>query len=89
MFSGPILCPMSEMVPILEYLGATNVGTYIQSGNAVFQSATRTFLRLNNCSASSGETISLPSRMNVPERSTASRSVQKTCRTCRHFGAFD
>lgn len=31
--------PMKELVVLLEAIGATKVGTYIQSGNAVFQSA--------------------------------------------------
>lgn len=30
--------PMKELVAILEYLGSRNVKTYIQSGNAVFES---------------------------------------------------
>ncbi len=34
---GKGLLPMQELVAILESLGAQNVKTYIQSGNAVFQ----------------------------------------------------
>jgi uncharacterized protein (DUF1697 family) len=30
--------PMKELVAMLESIGARNVKTYIQSGNAVFQS---------------------------------------------------
>lgn len=34
---GRNILPMKELVTILENLGAANVNTYIQSGNAVFQ----------------------------------------------------
>lgn len=36
---GKGMLPMKELAAILESLGAKNVRTYIQSGNAVFQSA--------------------------------------------------
>ena len=36
---GKNLLPMQELVVLLEDLGARNTRTYIQSGNAVFQSA--------------------------------------------------
>ncbi len=35
---GNNVLPMKELVPILERIGALNVRTYIQSGNAIFQS---------------------------------------------------
>lgn len=35
---GNNVLPMKELVPILESIGALNVRTYIQSGNAIFQS---------------------------------------------------
>ncbi len=35
---GKSILPMKELVSLLEDLGAQNVKTYIQSGNAVFQS---------------------------------------------------
>ena len=34
---GKSSLPMKELVPLLEAFGASNVRTYIQSGNAVFQ----------------------------------------------------
>jgi uncharacterized protein (DUF1697 family) len=40
--------PMKELVAILESLGAQNVKTYIQSGNAVFQSQEADMLRLSD-----------------------------------------
>jgi uncharacterized protein (DUF1697 family) len=33
--------PMQGLVALLEYIGAKKVRTYIQSGNAVFQSAAK------------------------------------------------
>ena len=38
---GHHLLPMKELTAILQDLGATGVTTYIQSGNAVFRSASR------------------------------------------------
>ena len=35
---GSNILPMNELVTVLEKIGARNVKTYIQSGNAVFQS---------------------------------------------------
>ncbi len=40
--------PMKELADILEGLGAQNVKTYIQSGNAVFMSAEKDTSRLSN-----------------------------------------
>ncbi len=40
--------PMKELVVILESLGAQNVKTYIQSGNAVFASPEKDASRLSN-----------------------------------------
>jgi uncharacterized protein (DUF1697 family) len=39
--------PMKELVPVLESLGCQNVRTYIQSGNAVFESAEEDRARLS------------------------------------------
>ncbi len=39
--------PMKDLVVLLEVLGARNVRTYIQSGNAVFQSAEKNASRLS------------------------------------------
>lgn len=39
--------PMKELVALLENIGATKVRTYIQSGNAVFQSAEKKALQLS------------------------------------------
>jgi uncharacterized protein (DUF1697 family) len=39
--------PMKELVVLLENIGAKNVRTYIQSGNAVFQSAEKNFSQLS------------------------------------------
>ncbi|MGH3337802.1 MAG: DUF1697 domain-containing protein, partial [Propionibacteriaceae bacterium] len=35
---GSNILPMKELVTVLEKIGARNVKTYIQSGNAVFRS---------------------------------------------------
>lgn len=35
---GKNVLPMKELIAVLEHLGSRNVRTYIQSGNAVFQS---------------------------------------------------
>ena len=40
--------PMKELVAVLENLGARNVKTYIQSGNAVFESDESDASRLSN-----------------------------------------
>lgn len=45
---GNVRLPMKELVGLLESMGAKNVRTYIQSGNAVFESAEK------NCSKLSG-----------------------------------
>jgi len=37
---GANILPMKELVSVLESIGLENVGTYIQSGNVVFQSTT-------------------------------------------------
>jgi uncharacterized protein (DUF1697 family) len=39
--------PMKELVAILEDLGAVNIKTYIQSGNAAFQSTEKNVARLS------------------------------------------
>ncbi len=39
--------PMKELVVLLEDIGAREIKTYIQSGNAVFQSAERNFLQFS------------------------------------------
>lgn len=39
--------PMKDLVAVLESFGARNVKTYIQSGNAVFQSAEENYSRLS------------------------------------------
>jgi uncharacterized protein (DUF1697 family) len=38
---GKSSLPMKDLAAIFEILGASNVRTYIQSGNVVFQSALR------------------------------------------------
>ncbi len=43
---GKNTLPMKELVTILQDLGCLNVGTYIQSGNAVFQSKQKDAWRL-------------------------------------------
>lgn len=43
---GKNLLPMKELVALLADLGARNIKTYIQSGNAVFQSAEKNFSHL-------------------------------------------
>jgi uncharacterized protein (DUF1697 family) len=43
---GAGILPMKELVAILESLGCTGVQTYIQSGNAVFQSTQRSSAKL-------------------------------------------
>ncbi len=45
---GNTILPMQELVKILENLGAQNVKTYIQSGNAVFQHTTENAAELSN-----------------------------------------
>jgi uncharacterized protein (DUF1697 family) len=45
---GRNMLPMKELASILEDLGARNVKTYIQSGNAVFVSPEKNTLRLAN-----------------------------------------
>ena len=45
---GKTSLPMKDLVSILEDLGARNVRTYIQSGNAVFVSPEKDPLRLSN-----------------------------------------
>ncbi len=40
--------PMKELVVILEDLGARNIKTYIQSGNAMFQSTEKNISQLSN-----------------------------------------
>lgn len=40
--------PMKELVSLLEDLGCRNVKTYIQSGNAVFESKEKDASRLSN-----------------------------------------
>jgi uncharacterized protein (DUF1697 family) len=47
--------PMKELVTILEELGCQNVRTYIQSGNAVFESDTDDISRLSKSISSSVE----------------------------------
>jgi uncharacterized protein (DUF1697 family) len=44
---GNNLLPMKELVVVLENIGAGKVRTYIQSGNAVFESAERNLVRLS------------------------------------------
>lgn len=44
---GKHLLPMKELVEILEELGCRNVRTYIQSGNAVFQTKEKNAARLS------------------------------------------
>ncbi|MBI1285396.1 MAG: DUF1697 domain-containing protein [Thiobacillus sp.] len=44
---GNCSLPMKELVAALEGLGALNVRTYIQSGNAVFESAKKNLTRLS------------------------------------------
>jgi uncharacterized protein (DUF1697 family) len=43
---GKNILPMNELVAMLEGLGAINVKTYVQSGNAVFRTAAKDLLRL-------------------------------------------
>lgn len=43
---GNNILPMKELVAVLEELGLANVRTYIQSGNAVFQSTRKSVARL-------------------------------------------
>lgn len=43
---GHNLLPMKDLIPLLERLGLRNVRTYIQSGNAVFQSTAQDASRL-------------------------------------------
>jgi len=45
---GKNALPMKELVAVLEDLGARNVKTYIQSGNAVFESKEKDPSRLSN-----------------------------------------
>ncbi len=45
---GKNALPMKELVAVLEDLGARNVKTYIQSGNAVFESKEQDASRLSN-----------------------------------------
>jgi len=45
---GKNMLPMKELVVILNDLGAQQIKTYIQSGNAVFASRERDILRLSN-----------------------------------------
>ena len=45
---GNNVLPMKELVARLESIGAQNVKTYIQSGNAVFQSQETNALLLSN-----------------------------------------
>jgi len=45
---GKNALPMKELVAVLENLGSQNVKTYIQSGNAVFESKEKDTLRLSN-----------------------------------------
>lgn len=40
--------PMKNLVAIMERIGARKVRTYIQSGNAVFESAEKNLVRLSN-----------------------------------------
>jgi uncharacterized protein (DUF1697 family) len=40
--------PMKELVAVLESLGAKNIKTYIQSGNAIFQSSEKNISRFSN-----------------------------------------
>ncbi|UZR29019.1 DUF1697 domain-containing protein [Methylococcus mesophilus] len=44
---GNCTLPMKELVAILEEIGAQNVRTYIQSGNAVFKSTERNLAHLS------------------------------------------
>ena len=44
---GNCSLPMKELVAALEEVGARNVRTYIQSGNAVFESAEKNLTRLS------------------------------------------
>ncbi len=46
--SGKNLLPMKELVADLESLGYENVRTYIQSGNAIFESPARSGARLGD-----------------------------------------
>src|SRR5262245_12472887 len=45
---GKNTLPMTELVSLLEDLGARNVKTYVQSGNAVFVSSEKDKLRFSN-----------------------------------------
>ncbi len=45
---GKSSLPMKELVALLEDLGARNVKTYIQSGNAIFQSAAENVSQLSD-----------------------------------------
>lgn len=45
---GKNTLPMKELVAILENTGSRRVKTYIQSGNAVFKSGEKDFLKLSN-----------------------------------------
>lgn len=47
--------PMKSLVGILEGMGAAKVRTYIQSGNAVFQSAEENAARLSSQLSVRGE----------------------------------
>jgi len=44
---GKSILPMKKLVALLENLGLQNVKTYLQSGNAVFQSKDKNALRLS------------------------------------------
>ena len=44
---GKNILPMKELVAVLQDLGARNVKTYIQSGNAVFESEEKNLVRLS------------------------------------------
>jgi uncharacterized protein (DUF1697 family) len=46
--SGKSSLPMKELVTLLEDLGVRNIKTYIQSGNAIFQSAEENISQLSN-----------------------------------------
>jgi uncharacterized protein (DUF1697 family) len=45
---GKNLLPMNELVVLLDDIGARNIKTYIQSGNAIFQSEEKDILQLSN-----------------------------------------
>lgn len=44
---GKNILPMNELVVLLEDIGARNIKTYIQSGNAIFQSEENNILQLS------------------------------------------